>query len=70
MDKRKRGFRGNIPLLIVEVCVLCVSIGFMYVVITMTEEVNHKAIDEERIYINEEVVREKKTGVIKAEAKA
>ncbi|MCX4306130.1 MAG: LCP family protein [Acetatifactor sp.] len=69
MDKRKRGFRGNIPLLIVEVCVLCVSIGFMYVVITMTEEVNHKAIDEERIHINEEVVREKKTGVIKAEAK-
>lgn len=69
MDKRKRSFRGSIPLLIVEVCVLCIAIGMMYVVITMTSEVNHKDIDEGNIHINEEIVKEKNTGVMKAEAK-
>ena len=46
MFPRKPCFRGNIPLLIVEICVLCVAIGVMYVVVTMTDEVNHKEIDE------------------------
>ncbi len=69
MDKRKHGFRGNIPLLIVEICVLCAAIGAMYVVVTMTGEVNHKEIDEEKIHINEEIVKKKNTGVIKVEAK-
>lgn len=69
MDKRKRGFRGNILLLIVEVCVLCIAIGMMYVVVTMTSEVNHKEIDKENIHINEEIVKERNTGVMKAEAK-
>ena len=45
MDKKKHGFRGSVPLLIVEVCVLFIAIGVMYVVITMTSEVNRKDID-------------------------
>lgn len=69
MDKKKHGFRGSIPLLIVEICILCMAIGVMYVVVTMTGEVNHKDIDEEDIHMNEEIVREKNTGVMKAEAK-
>ncbi len=36
MDKRKRGFRGSIPLLILEICVLLIAVGVMYVVVTMT----------------------------------
>lgn len=61
MDKRKRGFRGGIPLLIVEIVVLILSIGMMYVVITMTKEVNHKNIDQEQIHVNEELVRQEPT---------
>ena len=69
MDKRKHGFRGNIPLLIVEICVLLIAIGVMYVVITMTSEVNHKSIDEEKIRINEEIVKKKTTDVKQTEEK-
>lgn len=56
MDKRKRGFRGGIPLLIAEIVVLLLAIGMMYVVITMTREVNHKNIDREQIHVNEELI--------------
>lgn len=59
MDKRKHGFRGSVPLLIVEVCVLLVAICVMYVVVTMTGEVNRKDIDEGQIHINEEVAQKK-----------
>lgn len=69
MDKRKHGFRGSIPLLIVEICVLLIAIGVMYVVITMTSEVNHKSIDEEKIRINEEIVKKKTTDVKQTEKK-
>ena len=69
MDKKKRGFRGSIPLLIVEVCVLFIAIGVMYVVVTMTSEVNRKDIDEDNIRINEEIVQNKTTSVEQAEAK-
>lgn len=61
MDKRKSGFRGSIPLLIAEIVVLVLSIGVMYVVITMTREVNHKEIDTEQIHVNEELVRQETT---------
>lgn len=64
MDKRKRGFRGGIPLLIAEIVVLLLAIGMMYVVITMTREVNHKNIDKEQIHVNEELM---KTEPVKAE---
>lgn len=69
MDKRKRGFRGSIPLLILEICVLLIAVGVMYVVVTMTSEVNHKDIDEENIRINEEIVRKKLTDVKQSEKK-
>lgn len=46
----------NIPLLIVEVCVLFLAVGIMYVVVTATEEVDRKTIDQEKITVNEEVV--------------
>lgn len=69
MDKRKHGFRGSVPLLIVEICVLLIAVGVMYVVVTMTSEVNHKDIDEENIHVNEEVVREKTTDVRQMETK-
>lgn len=52
----KRKWIKNIPLLIVEVCVLFLAIGIMYVVVTTTDEVERKDIDEEKIVINEEVV--------------
>lgn len=52
----KRKWAKNVPLLIVEVCVLFLAIGIMYVVVTATDEVERKDIDEEKIRINEEVV--------------
>lgn len=61
MDKRKRGFRGGVPLLIVEIIVLLLSIGMLYVVTIMTREVNHKNIDREQIHVNEELVRQEPT---------
>jgi len=69
MDKGKHGFRGSIPLLILEICVLLIAVGVMYVVVTMTSEVNHKDIDEENIRINEEIVRKKLTDVKQSEKK-
>ena len=52
----KRKWVKNVPLLIVEVCVLFLAIGIMYVVVTATDEVERKDIDEEKIVINEEVI--------------
>ncbi|MDE7358962.1 MAG: LCP family protein, partial [Lachnospiraceae bacterium] len=50
-------------------CVLVIAIGVMYVVVTMTSEVNHKDIDEENIRMNEEIVRKKTTDVQQTETK-
>lgn len=58
MDKRKRGFRGGVPLLIAEIIVLLLAIGMLYVVTIMTRGVNHKNIDREQIHVNEELVRQ------------
>lgn len=69
MDKGKHGFRGSTPLLIVEICVLLISIGVMYMVVTMTSEVNHKSIDEGKIHMNDEVVGKKITDVKRTETK-
>lgn len=52
--KRQRWI-GNIPLLAVEICILLVAIGIMYVVVTTTDEVERKEIDRNQIIINEEV---------------
>lgn len=70
MDKGKHSFRGSTPLLIVEICVLLIAVGVMYVVITMTGEVNHKDIDEENIRVNEEVVRQQASSVKQPETQA
>lgn len=60
-NRKKRRWIRNIPLLIVEICILLLAIGIMYVVVTATEEVEHKDIDEEKITINEEVVESLQT---------
>lgn len=54
-NNKKRKWIRSIPLLIVEICVLVLAIGVMYVVVTTTDEVERKDIDEEKITINEEV---------------
>lgn len=51
----KRRWVKNVPLLIVEIVALVLAIGVMYVVVTATDEVDRKTIDEEKIIINEEV---------------
>lgn len=68
MDKRaqeahgkKRRWIKSVPLLIVEVCLLFLATGIMYVVLTTTAEVEHKDIDEEKIIINQEVVETMQT---------
>lgn len=53
---KRHKFVKNIPLLILEICVLLIAIGVMYVVMTTTGEVERKEIDHEKITINEEVV--------------
>ena len=53
---KRHKFVKNIPLLILEICVLLIAIGVMYVVMTTTGEVERKEIDHEKIIINEEVV--------------
>lgn len=54
-DHKNRRWIRNIPLLIVEICILMVAIVVMYVVVTTTDEVARKDIDKEQILINEEV---------------
>jgi LCP family protein required for cell wall assembly len=49
----------NIPLFILEIVLLVLAIGVLYVVMTTTGEVNRKDIDTENITINEEVVETK-----------
>lgn len=60
-NKKNRRLIKNIPLLIVEICILLLAIGIMYVVVTATEEVERKDIDKENITINEEVVESLQT---------
>lgn len=57
----KRRRIKNIPLLIVEICILFLAVGIMYIVVTTTNEVERKDIDEENIVINEEVAETKQT---------
>lgn len=66
--KRSRWLK-NIPLLIVEICVLLIAIGVMYVVVTTTDEVARKEIDQEQIIINEEVKETQKEEVEKKVSK-
>ncbi len=68
MNKKKHGFLRNIPLLILEICALLVSVGIMVVVVRMTDEVDRREIDEEKIRINDEVVKKKITDVEETDA--
>lgn len=52
---KKTGKIKNIPLLILEVCVLLIAIGIMYVVTTTTKEVDRVALDQKQITINDGV---------------
>lgn len=51
----RRRWLKSIPLLVVEICILLIAIGVMYVVVTTTDEVERKEINQEQIIINEEV---------------
>ena len=53
--KKKRKWIRSLPLLIAEICILLISVAVMYVVVTTTDDVEHKDIDREQIIINEEV---------------
>ena len=53
--EKKRKWIRSLPLLIAEICILLISVVVMYVVVTTTDEVEHKDIDREQIIINEEV---------------
>lgn len=59
MNGQKK-WKLSIPLLIVEVLVLLIAIGVLYVVTATTNEIERTAIDEDNIIINEEVVETKK----------
>ena len=66
----KRRWIKSVPLLIVEICILFLAIGIMYVVVTTTAEVERIEMDEENITINDEVVETMKTettGVVDVE---
>lgn len=74
MDKQEQEQQGtkrrwvkSVPLLIVEVLILFLAIGILYVVVTATDRVERKEIDEENIAINEEVVEAMKTDESKEE---
>lgn len=69
MNKKRHGFLGNIPLLVVEILALLLAVSMMVVVITMTGEVNHKELDEEKIRINDEIVKKKNDETQKPEVK-
>ncbi len=64
-QKKKRSRWKNVLLIIVEVSVLLLAVGVLYVVTRTTEEVERREIDEEKIIINEEVeqrIEEKEEG--------
>lgn len=57
--RKKRNWKLNIPLFIVEVLILAIAAAVLYVITTTTNEIERTAIDEENIIINEEVVETK-----------
>jgi len=58
MNGQKK-WKLSIPLLILEVLVLAIAIGVLYVITATTNEIERTAIDEDNIVINEEVVETK-----------
>ena len=56
LGKKKRKFSYNIPLFIIEVVVLFIAIGVLYVVTIATKDLKRTDIDMDTIVINDEVV--------------
>lgn len=63
-ESKKPRLIKSIPLLIVELVVLFLAVGIMYVVVTTTSEVEHMDIDEKNITINAEVIEAMKTETV------
>lgn len=63
-EEKKPGRIKNIPLLILEICVLLIAVGILYVVMTTTKEVDKVAIDKDNIKINDEVVQKKEAETV------
>lgn len=55
VKKKKRKFNYNIPLFIIEVLVLFIAIGILYVITITTRDLERTNIDMNTIVINEEV---------------
>lgn len=68
-NRNRRRWLKSAPLLVVEICILLLAIGVMYVVVTTTDEVERKEIDQEQIIINEEVKETHKEEVEKKVSK-
>ena len=51
--RSKRRWIKSIPLLIVEIVVLILAVGILYVVVTATKDVERKDIDREKIAVND-----------------
>ena len=54
-NSQKRKFNYNIPLFILEVFVLCIAIGVLYIVTLATKDLERTDIDVDTIVINEKV---------------
>lgn len=52
----KKKWKFNIPILIIEFLVLLASIGVLYLITTMTNEIKRTNIDTEHVLINQEVI--------------
>lgn len=55
---KKKNWKKHIPLLILELVILVIAIGFMYVATRTEEEVERVEINKEEIKVNEEVKKE------------
>lgn len=59
-EKKKSWARKNIPFLIIEAIVLCISIGILYVVTITTSSVKKVDVDTNKVVINDTVIAKQK----------
>lgn len=62
-QKMEQGWVKNVPLLVMEICILFLAIGIMYIVLAATSNVEHTDLDEGNIAVNDEVVETMKNNV-------
>ena len=55
LEKKKRKFGYNVPLFILEICVLFIAISVLYVITITTKDLERTDIDVDTIVINEQV---------------